>query len=69
MAVDDLVRRGSKAELLECAAEYWNSDRTAFSIGVGIGVAIDRRDGLDPDTRAPGQPRNDTLTTPHRSWY
>jgi hypothetical protein len=22
---------------------------------------------LDPDTRAPGQPRNATLTTPHRS--
>jgi len=45
MEVDDLVRFGSKAELLERSAEYWNPDKTAFWVGNGIDLVIDRREG------------------------
>jgi hypothetical protein len=82
MEVDDLVRSGSKAELLECVAEYWNPDMTAFRVGAGIDLVIDRRDGYLLDhghvdrrpgsrsARTPGHPDNpETLTTPHRSRY
>jgi acetylornithine/succinyldiaminopimelate/putrescine aminotransferase len=45
MEVDDLVRFGSKAELLERSAEYWNPDKTAFWVDSGVDLVIDRREG------------------------
>jgi acetylornithine/succinyldiaminopimelate/putrescine aminotransferase len=45
MDVDDLVRFGSKAELLERSAEYWNPDKTAFWVANGIDLVMDRREG------------------------
>jgi acetylornithine/succinyldiaminopimelate/putrescine aminotransferase len=45
MEVDDLVRFGSKAELLERSAEYWNPDKTAFWVSSGVDLVIDRREG------------------------
>ncbi len=45
MEVDDLVRFGSKAELLERSKEYWNPDKTAFWVDSGVDLVIDRREG------------------------
>ena len=45
MEVDDLVRFGSKAELLERSTEYWNPGKTAFWVANGIDLVIGRREG------------------------